>query len=192
MDAEIFQQAARKYKDSIFRIALNYCKNPADADDITQNVLIRFYKSKKDFDSEEHLRNWLIRVAVNESKRWLSSPYHAFTARTVDIYEADIAQEFDLEPEESMLYKALMSLPAKYRVVLYMHYYEDYPVSEIAELLNSRTSTVTTRLARGRERLKQALERCYQDERTETLSQDLRQAPRLPQRGKGDLEHEKI
>ena len=69
MDTERFQQAAERYKDTIFRIALNYCKNCTDADDITQNVLIRCYKSNKAFDSEEHLRNWLIRVAINESKQ---------------------------------------------------------------------------------------------------------------------------
>ena len=69
MDTERFQQAAERYKDTIFRITLNYCKNCTDADDITQNVLIRCYKSNKAFDSEEHLRNWLIRVAINESKR---------------------------------------------------------------------------------------------------------------------------
>lgn len=178
METERFQEAARKYKNSIFRIALNYCKNRTDADDITQNVLIRCYQSKKAFESEEHLRNWLIRVAINESKRWLSSPYHAFLAKTVDIDEVQLAQ-YHLEPEESRLYQALMSLPAKYRIVLYMHYYEDYPVAEIAQLLGTRVSTVTTRLSRGRERLKQALERCEPDERTGTVSEDFCQNPRL-------------
>ena len=92
MDTERFQQAAERYKDTIFRIALNYCKNCTDADDITQNVLIRCYKSNKAFDSEEHLRNWLIRVAINESKRWLSSPYRAFLANTVELDQVQLAQ----------------------------------------------------------------------------------------------------
>lgn len=172
MDAERFQRAAERYKDTIFRIALNYCKNPADADDITQNVLIRCYKSTKAFDSEEHLRNWLIRVAINESKRWLSSPYRAFLANTVELDQARLAQ-YDLEPEESRLYQALMSLPAKYRVVLYMYYYEEYSAVQIAQIVGVRASTVTTRLSRGRARLKQALERCEEHERTGTVPKDL-------------------
>ena len=172
MDAERFQRAAERYKDTIFRIALNYCKNPADADDITQNVLIRCYKSTKAFDSEEHLRNWLIRVAINESKRWLSSPYRAFLANTVELDQARLAQ-YDLEPEESRLYQALMSLPVKYRIVLYMHYYEDYSAAQIAQIVGVRVSTVTTRLSRGRARLKQALERCEDHGRTGTVPKDL-------------------
>lgn len=174
MDAERFQEAAQKYKDSIFRIALSYCKNRADADDITQNVLIRFYKNSKTFESEAHLRNWLFRVAINESKRWLSSAYHIFLTQTVELSEADVAQEFNLEPEEGELYRALMSLPAKYRIVLYMHYYEGYPAAEIANMLGSRTSTITTRLDRGRQCLKQALEVCNENERTGTAAKDLR------------------
>ena len=172
MDTERFQQAAERYKDTIFRSALNYCKNCTDADDITQNVLIRCYKSNKAFDSEEHLRNWLIRVAINESKRWLSSPYRAFLANTVELDQVQLAQ-YDLEPEESRLYQALMTLPAKYRIVLYMHYYEDYSAAQIAAVLGSRVSTITTRLSRGRACLKQALERCEEYERTGTVPKDL-------------------
>ena len=159
MDTERFQQAAERYKDTIFRIALNYCKNCTDADDITQNVLIRCY-------------NWLIRVAINESKRWLSSPYRAFLANTVELDQVQLAQ-YDLEPEESRLYQVLMTLPAKYRIVLYMHYYEDYSAAQIAAVLGSRVSTITTRLSRGRACLKQALERCEEYERTGTVPKDL-------------------
>lgn len=172
MDAQMFQAVAERYKDSIFRIALNYCKNRADADDITQNVLIRCYKSNKVFESEEHIRNWLIRVAINESKRWLCSPYRAFLANTVELDQAQLAQ-YDLEPEESRLYRAFMSLPAKYRIVLYMHYYEDYSASQIAQMIGSRVSTVTTRLSRGRACLRQALERCEENGRAGIVQKDV-------------------
>ena len=81
--------------------------------------------------------------------------------------------QYDLEPEESRLYQALMTLPAKYRIVLYMHYYEDYSAAQIAAVLGSRVSTITTRLSRGRACLKQALERCEEYERTGTVPKDL-------------------
>ena len=80
---------------------------------------------------------------------------------------------YDLEPEENRLYQALMELPAKYRIVLYMHYYEDYSAAQIAQLVGSRVSTITTRLSRGRARLKQVLERCEGYGRTETVPKDI-------------------
>ena len=70
-----FTRIALKYSDSIFRIAFNYSRSRADSDDIVQNVLLKYYKCDKEFESEEHIRNWLLRVAVNESKKLLISPF---------------------------------------------------------------------------------------------------------------------
>lgn len=153
MEAEAFEQAAREHQDMVFRIALNYCRNPADADDITQNVLLRLLRHGGGFETEPHLRHWLIRVAVNESKRWLSSPYHLFTGKAQP-YDETLTLQYSLEPEERELYAALLQLPAKYRIVLYLHYYEGYSAAEMGKLLLTGTSTVTTRLQRGRDRLK--------------------------------------
>lgn len=160
MTDDEFTRTALKYSDSIFRIAFNYCKNRSDSDDIVQNVLLKYYKYNKEFENEEHIRNWLIRVAINESKKLIVSP---FKKKTVPIDEFEDALTFE-QKEESDLYYAVMELPKKYRVPLYMYYYEDYSVNEIADMLDINTSTIRTRLMRAREKLKDKLQGVWTDE----------------------------
>ncbi len=160
MTDEHFSYIAYKYGDTVFRIAFNYCKNRADSDDIAQNVLLKYYKSKKDFENEEHIRNWLIKVTVNECKKLLISPWRK---NTCSIDEAGNKLTFEKQ-EESDLYYTVMNLPKKYRVVVYMFYFEDYSVKEISSLLNINASTVRTRLQRAREKLKTNLEEMWSDE----------------------------
>ena len=75
---EEFTCLARKYMDTVFRVAMNYLKNKTDADDVTQNVLLKFYKSDVDFESEEHVKHWLIRVTLNECKNFLRFPWQKY------------------------------------------------------------------------------------------------------------------
>lgn len=160
MTDEEFTQSALKYSDNIFRIAFNYCKNRADSDDIVQNVLIKFYNCGKEFESEDHKRNWLIRVAINESKKLLTSP---FKKHTVPIEELTDKPVFD-SPEQSELFDAVMALPKKYRIVVYMYYYEEYSTDENSKLLGINSSTVRTRLSRARNSLKEQLQEVWTDE----------------------------
>ena len=74
MDEAQFEEIARQYRDNLFAIAFQYTKNAADADDMAQIALIKCYEAKKPFESEQHIRRWLIRVTVNECKRYLVSP----------------------------------------------------------------------------------------------------------------------
>lgn len=148
-----FTRIALKYSDSIFRIAFNYSRSRADSDDIVQNVLLKYYKCDKEFESEEHIRNWLLRVAVNESKKLLISP---FKKKIIPLDE--VGEELIFEhKEESDLYYAVMELPPKYRITVYMYYYEDYSVEEIADILKVNSSTIRTCLMRAREKLKSKL-----------------------------------
>ena len=71
---------ARKYMDTVFRVAMNYLKNKTDADDVTQNVLLKFYKSDVDFESEEHVKHWFIRVTLNECKNFLRFPWQKYAS----------------------------------------------------------------------------------------------------------------
>ena len=153
---EHFTYLADKYMDTVFRLAFSYLKSQADADDITQNVLLKLYRTNTDFQSEAHLKNWLIRVTINECKQAFRSPWR----RTEDIQ--DYANTLALPAEEHHeLFQTVMSLPAKYRVVLYLYYYEDHTSDEIARMLDLPAATVRTRLARGRERLKKVLTEAY-------------------------------
>lgn len=160
MTDEHFTEIALKYSDSIFRIAFNFCRNKDDSEDIVQNVLLKYYNCGKAFESDEHIRNWLIRVAVNESKKLLASP---FRRKIIPLDELGEFFTFDRQ-EESDLYCAVMELPAKYRISVYMYYYEDYSVREISDILGEKESTIQTRLMRSREKLRNKLKGVWSDE----------------------------
>ena len=154
MDVAQFEEIAGRYRDNLFAIAFQYTKNAADADDMAQIALIKCYEAKKPFESEQHIRRWLIRVTVNECKRYLVSPWRRYTAPIED-YAETLGFE---SPEQSALFFGVMELPQKYRVPGHLYYYEDYSVREIAEALGLRESAVQTRLLRARQKLRQKLE----------------------------------
>ena len=147
-----FTQAARRYMDTVFRLAFSYMKNRADADDITQNVLLKLYRYEGDFQSESHMKNWLIRVTINECR----SAYRSLWRKTENI--EDYMNTLALPgPEHRELLEAVMALPRKYRTAIYLFYYEGYSTREMAELLSLPEATVRTHLARARARLKSLL-----------------------------------
>lgn len=148
-----FTGYVEKYGDTVYRVAVNACKNPADAEDIAQNVLLKLFREQKPFESDEHVRRWLIRVTVNEAKSLLASAWFRKSAPLED-YTASL--EFE-NPEESELFSCVMALPPKYRTPVYLFYYEDYPVKEVAALCGLKESTVLTRLQRAREKLRNAM-----------------------------------
>lgn len=154
MNESRFTALAEKYMDMVYRIALNALGSAADAEDVTQNVMVRLYRADPDFESEEHAKRWLIRVAVNESKRFIGLPWKK---REASLEEALNASAETDGPRNDLLRK-VTGLPPKYRMPMYLYYYEGYSVKEIAELTGSKTSTLQTRLARGREKLREVLE----------------------------------
>lgn len=151
---EEFTALADKYIDLVYRVALNCVRHPADADDVTQNVMVRLFRASPEFDGEEHARRWLIRVAVNESKRLLTAPWRE---RTVSLEELSAVLPAGAEEGQSELLEAVLALPKKYRLPLYLYYYEGYRGEEIARMLGRKPSTVQTQLARGRDKLRQSL-----------------------------------
>lgn len=152
MTSEEFSGYARRYGDTVYRVALNACGCTADAEDIMQTVLLKLYKEPKPFCSEEHVRRWLIRVALNESRKLTRS---AWFKRRAPL--EDWAGTVELENSQSELLQAVMSLPKNYRVPIYLHYYEGYQVKEVAKLCGIPESTAQTRLQRARQRLKEIL-----------------------------------
>ena len=152
MNNEEFETLAKRHMDMVYRLAFNYMKSASDADDVTQNVLLRLLKNRKPFASGEHARYWLVRVTVNECRRALRSPWR----RVGDIGEYAESLQFET-PEHSELFYAVMELPEKYRTAIYLHYYEGYSTKEIAEIIGVPAATVRTRLRRAREQLKTGL-----------------------------------
>lgn len=158
MTDQQFTPLAQRYMDTIFRLAFHYTKSQAEADDITQEVLIKLYQTDKVFESEDHVKYWLLRVTINACKKALLSPWR----RTEPMEDHTAALSFP-STEHSQLFEAVMALPAKYRIPIYLHYYEDYSCDEVAALLHIPGATVRTRLRRARAMLKTDLQEAEND-----------------------------
>ena len=157
MDREEYLRIADQYIDMVYRIALNGCKNTYDADDVVQNTFMKLLKYKKGFESEEHIRNWLIKVAVNESRSiWSSSWKKRNIALDEGFFGAYTEPVFAQEGQE-VLYETLMELPPKYRQPLYLYYYEELSIKEISSVLKISETAVSTRLQRARQKIKEKL-----------------------------------
>ena len=157
MDTE---SAVERYGTMVYRLAYAQLRNRQDADDVFQEVFLRYHRAAPPFESEEHLRRWLLRVTVNYGRDLLKSPWRK---RRVSWEETPEIPVFD-RPGQAALYREVMALPEKYRTVLNLFYYEELSVREIGTLLGVEASTVTTRLARARKRLRERLGEDWQDE----------------------------
>lgn len=147
-----FIPLARQYMDTIFRVAYSHLRSRADAEDVTQEVLLALYRREQPFDSEEHAKHWLIRLTVNRTKSVFRSPWH----RVEDITEYENSLVFE-ELRHRELFDAVMSLEQKYRLPVFLYYYEGYRQGEIANILGIPEKTVRTRLYRARGQLKTIL-----------------------------------
>jgi len=147
---DFIDDVLEKYSNMVFRIAYSQTKNKADAEDVFQTVFIRLMKCNTEFESEQHLKAWLIRTTVNCGKSLLTS---AWVRRTTGLAD-DATTEM---PEVSEVYDTVMRLPAKYRIVIHLHYYEDMSISDMAKTLGKSVGTVKSQLHRAREILKTKL-----------------------------------
>lgn len=150
---ETFISAVTRNKQRLFLIALSFTRNPADAEDILQNVFLKLWKEKYNFEDANHMDKWLTVVCVNESKNILKSILRRktnFITNEDSLYSFDTASDYDL-------FKAVMLLPKSERTVTHLFYYEDLPTKEIANLLGISESAVKTRLTRARQHLKESL-----------------------------------
>ena len=148
------ERLVNTYSDLILRLSYTYLKETEDAKDVCQTVFLKLLEHPRQFDSPEHEKAWIIRAAVNVCKDLLRSRWR----RTSVPMEAAWAVPAPEVPEDSLL-AAVALLPPKYRIVIYLYYYEGYAAKEIAEILGRPTATVSTQLSRGRARLRTVLER---------------------------------
>lgn len=152
MTNDIFERLARAHGDAIFRVAFHALGNRADAEDASQTVLLKLYQADKPFASDDHAKHWLIRVTVNECRKLLRAPWRK---RILPLEDYDGPSP--VPEDHSDVLSAVMALEPKYRLCVYLYYYEDWSVREVARALDAKESTVQTRLARAREQLKQTL-----------------------------------
>lgn len=140
------------YADAILRLSYTYLKNTHDAQDVCQTVFVKLLTEPREFESAEHERAYILRMAANACKDLLKSPWRK---RTCDLEAC--AEVPAPETGDGAVLAAVNQLPANYRSVIYLFYYEGYQAAEIGKILGVPTATVHTRLARGRAKLKDIL-----------------------------------
>ena len=151
-----------RYQKNLFAAAYNVCANAQDAEDVVQDTFLQYYSVNKQFNDEEHIKAWLLRVAINKAKdvtrrfRWKN---------TVSL--EDLGEDIPFEdPEVESFFDEVMKLPEKYRVAIHLFYYEDMAVRDIADCLKISEGSVKMRLSRGRDLLKERLTEDDDDDRS--------------------------
>jgi RNA polymerase sigma-70 factor (ECF subfamily) len=156
---ERLEQIFRDYYQLIYRVAFSQVKNHADAEDITQEVFLKIIRHDMRYQSMEHERAWIVRVTINLCRDLLKSKWHKTSVSMEEVSEAQRGScENFTEIQDDMMW-AVLQLPEKYRNCLYLFYYEDYSIKEIAQSLEMPENTVKTNLKRGRQALKEFLEK---------------------------------
>lgn len=155
------KELANLYQNNLFAAAFNICKNTQDAEDVVQDTFVQYYTTKKEFENEQHIRAWLIRVAINKAKN-ITRTFWRRNKISIEDYMETLSFE---TPDAENLFETVMQLPEKYRIVIHLYYYEDYAVSEIADILKLSESNVKTRLSRGRSMLREALKEDWDNDK---------------------------
>ncbi len=146
------EELVEKYATVIYRIAYSRLQNVSDAEDITQEVLIKYIRAGKHFTDEDHRRMWLIRVTINAVNSLTRTAWRRHVVSLED------ASELAYIPEEGLgIREAVEKLPEKYRIPIHLFYYEDLTIKQIAKATGNVEGTVKSLLSRGRQLLKQMM-----------------------------------
>lgn len=156
------QQVVNEYADMLLRIAFTHLANRQDAEDVVQSVFLKYIEKQPSFAGKEHEKAWFIRVSTNLCKNHRQA---AWFKRTVQLDEKIGYPAFNQEEiDEQIIFDAVLNLPQKYRMVIYLFYYEDYSNQQIAKICDMKEATVRSQLFRARKLLKASLEGAFLDE----------------------------
>lgn len=153
LSTEEFKRCAQEYMDMVFRVAFSCLRSQTDAEDVTQEVLLRLYETDYVFESRAHIKNWLVKVTYNECRKFWRRLWRRH--ENIDDYAEQLAFE---EADCQDLFTAVMKLDRAKRIVVVLYYLEGYQIQEIAGILKIPPGTVGTRLARARKELRKYLE----------------------------------
>ena len=142
-----------RYQKNLFAAAYNVCANAQDAEDVVQDTFLQYYSTNKQFNDEEHIKAWLLRVAINKAKD-VTRRFRWKNAVSLEDLNEDIPFE---DPEVETFFDEVMKLPEKYRVAIHLFYYEEMSVREIAQCLGITEQNVKTRLSRARDQLREKM-----------------------------------
>ena len=146
-------RAIERHADTVRRLCMIHLKNYADTEDIFQTVFLKYVLSSVSFENEEHERAWFIRVTINACKDLLKN---FFRSHTVSIDEV-LEQPAEIQEDNREVLEAVLSLPARYRDVVYLYYYEEYTAPEIGKILGKNVNTIYTYLTRSKRLLREKL-----------------------------------
>ena len=149
-----------RYQKDLYRAAFAVCGSHQEAEDAMQDAFLKYAWSRKEFESEEHIRAWLLRVVINRSRDIARSFWH----RNRESLESCAAFPAFESEEDGEVLRAVMSLPERYRAAIFLFYYEGYSVREIGRILRARESTVKSWLHRARMLLKDTLREAWNDD----------------------------
>ena len=155
---EVFALAVQRYSDTVFRAALHNCSCTADAEDVVQDVFEKLLQYKGRFESEEHLKAWLLRVAINRCHDLTRAACQKNTELDENLPAPDVLAE------DGSVLDAIRTLPENYRNAIYLHYYEGYTAAEIGRMMAVPTNTVLSWLRRARAQLHTMLKEEIEDE----------------------------
>ena len=150
-----FEETINKYSRMLSKIAYSYTKNIFDTQDIVQEVFIKFYNARNSFESEDHIKNWLIRVTINKSIDVLK--YSNKKKLIDDEHVNNLQSTNDFGQKSVDLYDCVCSLKENYKTIITLYYYDNCNISEIAGILKISEGSVRTRLSRARVKLKEVI-----------------------------------
>lgn len=153
---DVIVQVLEKYADMVRRICFLYLRQSVDVEDVFQEVFLKLLQNPIQFESEEHVKAWLCRVTINQCKDLCRSFFRKKVC-SLDDLEVPTEDKRLISGEESSLIVAVLNLPPKFRDLVYLHYYEEYTVPEISQMLHQKENTIYSYLHRARKLLKKQL-----------------------------------
>ncbi|MGF2614770.1 sigma-70 family RNA polymerase sigma factor [Rossellomorea vietnamensis] len=159
----IIDEIMRNYGQDVLQLVFSYVRNQSAAEDLTQEIFVKCYNNLHNYNSKSKLKTWLWRIAINHSKDYLKSWYNnkVVVAETEnhhpDIQGDTVEDSVIRKEEDNELAEAVMNLPIQYREVIYLYYFEEMQIKEIAKATDQKSNTVKTRLRRAKSLLKEQL-----------------------------------
>ncbi len=149
--------AFNKFGDTVLRTAFAMTGSYPEAEDITQEVFLALHAKPQNFETEEHMKAWLLRSAINRCKNLRKSARMIKNSPLDETLENTLSCEFTSRDNE--IRDMIQKLPEKYSSVIFLYYFEEYTIKEIALMLEKNENTISSLLQRGRKKLKTELEK---------------------------------
>jgi len=160
----LIDEVMNKYGQEILQLVYSYVNNKEVAEDLTQDIFVKCYKSLHTYKGKSKLKTWLWRIAINHCKDYIKSWYNKKVIVTENeftytgVQKESVEQTVIQNDEDRRLASAVMNLPIKYREVIYLFYFEELPIKDIAMVIEVKENTIKTRLKKAKELLKKGLE----------------------------------